>query len=89
MARKTFRRKNSRKQLRKSRKQTRKHNKRTRRSNKRSNRRSRVHRGGYVQYLSNVPYSNGRSPSGFCTDNYSHFQGKGFTSPILDGDVKN
>jgi hypothetical protein len=84
MARKTFRRKNSRKQLRKSRKQTRKHNKRSRRSN----RRSRVYRGGYVQYLSNVPYSNGRSPAGFCTDNYSHFHGKGFTSPILDADVK-
>jgi hypothetical protein len=69
----------------------------------RSSRHSRRQRGGYHQFNSNTPISYGQqivpsgssnlnSPPSFmrtntCVDNYNHYTGKGFETPVLDGDV--
>ena len=96
---------------RKSRRNRRKNNKNSRKNRKNTHipghnpsRRRRNQRGGYHQYLSNVPDTPGqRTPNGGgyktanpttfsvlnnCVDNYNHYTGKGSPSPVLDQDVQ-
>ena len=95
---------------RKSRRNRRKNNKNSRKNRNthipghNSRKKRKNQRGGYHQYMSNVPDTPGqRTPNGGgyktanpttfsvldnCVDNYNHYTGKGSPSPVLDQDVQ-
>ena len=75
---------------RRPRRHSRKHSRKVKRSR-------RQHRGGYAQYSTVKPWTpsstfNDKAVNNFgtgnCVDNYNHYTGKGFQTPVTDGDVK-